>query len=127
MQKNSRRGYITWLNSLNLKTPQLRHRKKKTTKHPSPSASEPHFAARHVHSEPPNPDTSRGPTHRHRWRIASTPTDADSGGRSVRDSGDIHTWSLKVPRKMGTSICFYGVMSHFLRYSGGSRYIYIIC
>ena len=28
-KKNSRRGYITWLNSLNLKTPQLRHRKKK--------------------------------------------------------------------------------------------------
>ena len=31
--------------------------------------------------------------------------------------------SQYVPRSMGTSTCFYGVMSNFLRYLGGSRHI----
>ena len=35
-----------------------------------------------------------------------------------------YTWSLKVPRKMGTSTCFYRAMYHFLEYFGGSRYIH---
>ena len=33
-------------------------------------------------------------------------------------------WSLKVLQKMGTRTCFYRVMSHFLRYFGGSRWFF---